>query len=109
MHGWVPSVTFSLRKAATNLLLDPATPPALLPAVGFHPSTVWDLAHLAPMSDCPPAELICSRCALGTAGMRGKGCSSGDCIYGNRRICALMVLYFPNRENRYGRLQAIVA
>lgn len=33
VHGWVPSVTFSLRKAAANLLLDPASLPALLPAV----------------------------------------------------------------------------
>lgn len=93
-HGWVPSVTSSLGKAAAALLcLGPckSSCPAplqhhLLPAAWFHPSKFWVLAHSPAVSDCSPAELTSRRlvgpyvpaAAPGTAGTRGKGCFPGD-------------------------------
>lgn len=93
-RGWMPSVAFSLGKAAAALLLlgpCKSSCPAplqhhLLPAMCFCPSMFWVLAHPTSMSDCPPTELM-SRAlaglyvpaaAPGTAAMREKGCFPGD-------------------------------
>lgn len=125
-HSRVPSVAFSLGKAAAVLLLlGPcrSSCPAslqyhLLPAAWFCPSMFGVLGHPTSVSDCPPAELT-SRAlvglyvpaaAPGTTGMRGKGSLPwGWCLMGKRRTCAHTILHLLNWESSSGRLQANMA
>lgn len=104
-HGWVPSVTSSLGKAAAALLcLGPckSSCPAplqhrLLPAAWFRPSKFWVLAHSPAVSDCSPAELTSGRlvgpyvpaAAPGQLERGGKAVSLGMVLGGEKEdLCA---------------------